>query len=120
MLPFSKDRLNHDDTVIIQLVSGSGEAQDLKLVNYVFAAATSEIQSGREWANNLLVGDRIEFHGYCHSNQIAWVHFPFSLMIHLAVMLHLFLVSLLKVFTLAPVRRRAVAKLLKPVKISPC
>ena len=47
MLPFSKDRLNHDDAVIIQLVSGSGEAQDLKLVNYVFASATSEIQSGR-------------------------------------------------------------------------
>ena len=50
MLPFSKDRLNHDDTVIIQLVSGSGEAQDLKLVNYVFASATSKTQSGREWA----------------------------------------------------------------------
>ena len=49
MLPFSKDRLNHDDTVIIQLFSGSGEAQDLKLVNYVYATATSKIQSGREW-----------------------------------------------------------------------
>jgi len=43
MLPFSKDRLNHDDTVIIQLVSGSGEAQDLKPVNYVFASATSKM-----------------------------------------------------------------------------
>jgi len=59
MLPFSKDRLNHNDTVIIQLVSGSGEAQDLKLVNY----------------------------DYCHSNQTAWVHCSFSLMIPWAVML---------------------------------
>ena len=50
MLPFSKDRLNHGGTVIIQLVSGSGEVQDLKLVNYVFATITSKIQSGREWA----------------------------------------------------------------------
>ncbi len=48
MLPFSKDRLNHDDTVTIQLTSGSGEAQDLKLVNYVFASATSKTQSGQE------------------------------------------------------------------------
>ena len=46
MLPFSKDRLDHDDTVIIQLVSGSGEAQDLKFVNYVFGSASSRIQSG--------------------------------------------------------------------------
>jgi hypothetical protein len=43
MLPFSKDRLNHDDAVIIQLVSGSGEAQDLKSVNYVLATAASKI-----------------------------------------------------------------------------
>ena len=50
MLPFSSDRLNHENTVTIQLFSGSGEAQDLKLVNYVFASATSKIQSGREWA----------------------------------------------------------------------
>ena len=34
------------------IVSGSGEAQDLKLVNYVCASATSKIQSGREWAHN--------------------------------------------------------------------
>jgi len=43
MLPFSKDRLNHDDMVIIQLVSGSGEAQDLTPVNYVLATAVSQI-----------------------------------------------------------------------------
>ena len=43
MLPFSKDGLNHDDAVIIQLVSGSGEAQDLKPVNYVFTSATSKM-----------------------------------------------------------------------------
>lgn len=45
MLPFSKDRLNHDGSVIIQLVSGSGEAQDLKLVNYVLAGAATLIKS---------------------------------------------------------------------------
>jgi len=46
MLPFSKDRLNYGDKVIIQFVSGSGEAQDLKPVNYVFATNSSKIQSG--------------------------------------------------------------------------
>jgi hypothetical protein len=46
MLPFSKDRLNHNGTVIIQLVSGSGEAQDLEPVKYVFATASSKIQFG--------------------------------------------------------------------------
>ncbi|MCP4367591.1 MAG: hypothetical protein GY797_05680 [Deltaproteobacteria bacterium] len=35
MWPFSKAGLNQYGSVIIQLVSGSGEAQDLKLVNYV-------------------------------------------------------------------------------------
>ena len=45
MLPFSKGRLNHNGSVIIQLVSGSGEAQDLKLVNYVFAGAATLIKS---------------------------------------------------------------------------
>jgi len=115
MLPFSKDRLNHDDTVIIQLVSGSGEAQNLKLANYVPQLVKfNPVENG---SLNLLIGDRIEFYGYCHSNQIAWVHFPFPLMIPLAVVLHLFLVSLLKVFSLAPVMRRAVAAY--TVKISP-
>jgi hypothetical protein len=43
MLPFSKDRLNHDDAVIIQLVSGSGEAQVIKPVKYVLASVSSKI-----------------------------------------------------------------------------
>jgi hypothetical protein len=43
MLPFSKHGLNHDDAVIIQLVSGSGKAQDLKPVNYVFTSATGKL-----------------------------------------------------------------------------
>ncbi len=51
MPPFSKDRLNHDNNVTIQLVSGSGEAQGFQFVNYVFGTATSKIQSGREWAS---------------------------------------------------------------------
>ena len=64
MLPFSKDRLNHDDTVIIQLVSGSGEAQDLKLVNYVLLQQLVKFNPVENGSHNLLVGDRIEFYGY--------------------------------------------------------
>lgn len=46
MLLFSKDRLNHYDPVIIQLVLESGEAQVIKPVNYVIDTAASKIQSG--------------------------------------------------------------------------